>query len=131
MKIHSYNVAYRESEVTPMNVTALRLRMLRKERKMSQQQVADALGITRTAYNKYESGVITPSHKLRELMELFSVSADYLLGQDEAGQAAVRESSHIESQCRKYIDLSDSGRHIVDITLDAVYQREQKQPPSS
>lgn len=60
-----------------MNVTALRLRMLRKEKHLSQQQVADALGITRTAYNKYESGVTAPSRKLRELMDLFGVSADY------------------------------------------------------
>ena len=100
-----------------MNVTALRLRMLRKEKKMSQQQVADVLGITRTAYNKYESGVITPSRKLRELMDLFGVSADYLLGRDAEGQF------------RKYLGLSEGGRSIVDITLDAVYAREQKQPP--
>ena len=107
-----------------MNVTALRLRMLRKEKKMSQQQVADVLGITRTAYNKYESGVITPSRKLRELMDLFGVSADYLLGRDAEGATATREDSHVEGQFRKY-----PGRSIVDITLDAVYAREQKQPP--
>ena len=112
-----------------MNVTALRLRMLRKEKKMSQQQVADVLGITRTACNKYESGVITPSRKLRELMDLFGVSADYLLGRDAEGATATREDSHVEGQFRKYLGLSEGGRSIVDITLDAVYAREQKQPP--
>lgn len=92
-----------------MNVTALRLRMLRKEKKMSQQQVADVLGITRTAYNKYESGVITPSRKLRELMDLFGVSADYLLGRDAEGATATREDSHVEGQFRKYLGLSEGG----------------------
>ena len=96
--------------MTPMNVTALRLRMLRKEKKMSQQQVADVLGITRTAYNKYESGVITPSRKLRELMDLFGVSADYLLGRDAEGATATREDSHVEGQFRKYLGLSEGGR---------------------
>ena len=108
-----------------MNVTALRLRMLRKEKHLSQQQVADALGITRTAYNKYESGVITPSRRLSALCDLYGVSADYLLGKD--GQsAAPHDDTHIEGQFRKYLGLSDTGRGIVDITLDAVYQREQK-----
>ena len=112
-----------------MNVTALRLRMLRKEKKMSQQQVADVLGITRTAYNKYESGVITPSRKLRELMDLFGVSADYLLGRAADGAPAPPEASQVDGQFRKYLGLSEGGRSIVDITLDAVYAREQKQPP--
>jgi len=115
-------------EVNGMNVSALRLRMLRKEKKLSQQQVADALGITRTAYNKYESGTSSPSRKLRELMDLFGVSADYLLGRDEDGAKIAHEPARIESQLRKYLDLSDAGRSIVDITLDAVYQSEQKHP---
>ena len=109
-----------------MNVTALRLRMLRKEKHLSQQQVADALGITRPAYNKYESGVTAPSRKLRELMDLFGVSADYLLGKDAAAPETAHDDTRIEGQLRKYLGLSDAGRGIVDITLDAVYQREQK-----
>ena len=61
-------------------------------------------------------------------MDLFGVSADYLLGRDEEGVAVARKDSHIEGQFRKYLGLSDTGRSIVDITLDAVYQREQKPP---
>ena len=112
-----------------MNLTAQRLRALRKRKGLSQTEVARILGITRTAYNKYESGVITPSRKLRELMDLFGVSADYLLGRDAEGATATREDSHVEGQFRKYLGLSEGGRSIVDITLDAVYAREQKQPP--
>ena len=109
-----------------MNVTALRLRMLRKEKHLSQQQVADALGITRTAYNKYESGVITPSRRLSALCDLYGVSADYLLGKDADAPDTKPDDTRIEGQLRKYLGLSDAGRGIVDITLDAVYQREQK-----
>jgi len=37
----------------PLTATALRLRILRTKRHLSQQEMADILGITRTAYNKY------------------------------------------------------------------------------
>ncbi len=33
---------------------------------------------------------------------------------------------HMEHQVKKYIRLSDGGRKIVDITLDAVYAKEKK-----
>ncbi len=65
-----------------MNATAYRLRELRKKRGLSQQQVANILGISRTAYNKYEHGVIQPVRKLKELTALFGVTADYILGRD-------------------------------------------------
>ena len=50
-----------------MSVTGDRLRALRKEKGISQEAVAEVLGITRTAYNKYESGVIKTVRKLEEL----------------------------------------------------------------
>ena len=63
-----------------MSITGQRLRLLRAERKWSQEAVAKKLGISRTAYNKYENGAIHPVRKLKELADLFGVSADYILG---------------------------------------------------
>lgn len=65
-----------------MNITGDRLRKLRKEKSMSQGEVANSIGISRTAYNKYESGVIKPVRKLTELSRLFGVTTDFILGQD-------------------------------------------------
>ena len=109
-----------------MNVTACRLRTLREENRMSQQQVADFLGITRTAYNKYESGVIKPVRKLNELAVLFGVSADYILGINENLDAENVVNPHDHKQVKKYLSLSDGGKDIVDIMLNAIYEREQK-----
>ena len=39
-----------------MNVTATRLRKLREKEKLSQSEVAEKIGISRTAYVKYETG---------------------------------------------------------------------------
>ena len=54
-----------------------RCKILRQERGLTQQQVADALGISRSAYAYYE---IEPSLSvLWELAQYFQVSADSLL----------------------------------------------------
>lgn len=108
-----------------MNLTAQRLRALRKREGLSQTEVARILGITRTAYNKYESGASAPSRKLRELAQLYHVSTDYILGEEDALAEKLREADErTSSHLRKYLNLSDEGKDIVDITLDAVYARE-------
>lgn len=113
-----------------MNITAYRLRTLRQLHQLSQEDVAKYLGVTRTAYNKYESGNIKPIRKLNELADLFHVSTDYLLGRKESPlEAKLRQySPEVTNQLEKYLFLSDRGRSIVDITLDAVYEKEISEP---
>ena len=62
--------------------TGNRLRKLREEKQMSQEEVAKLIGVGRTTYLKYETGENKPTRKLKELSNLFSVSADYLLCND-------------------------------------------------
>lgn len=109
-----------------MEITACRLRELRKKFGLSQQQVADTLGISRTAYNKYESGIIKPVRKLNELAALFGVTSDYILGRDGIGfeDNAQKISPHAHRQVKKYLNLSEEGQDIVDIMLNAIYERE-------
>lgn len=107
-----------------MNLTACRLRELREKRHISQQKVAGYLGISRTAYNKYESGVIRPTRKLDKLAALFGVSVDYILGRTEEIPADRTTDPFLHEQWKKYLLLSDAGREMVDIMLDAVYKRE-------
>lgn len=58
-----------------------RLHILRTEKKRTQQQVADYLGITRPAYTAYEKGNRNPDYDLLvKLATYFDVSTDYLLG---------------------------------------------------
>ena len=63
-----------------MSVTADRLRKLREQRQLSQGEVAEKIGISRTAYVKYETGDTSPVRKLNELSKLFGVSTDYIMG---------------------------------------------------
>lgn len=58
-----------------------RLAKLREQNKLTRQDMADKLGITRQAYGNYESGKREPDYKtLLWLSEFFDVPTDYLLG---------------------------------------------------
>lgn len=58
-----------------------RLYKLRKERELSQNQVADLFGVDRSAVSLYESNERQPSVDLLiKMASVYHVSADYLLG---------------------------------------------------
>jgi transcriptional regulator with XRE-family HTH domain len=59
----------------------VKLCSLRTASGKSQQEIADLLHITRTAYNKYENGKSQPPlDKITLLANIFGVSSDFLLG---------------------------------------------------
>lgn len=58
-----------------------KLRSLRIEKKLTQKQVADRIGLAISAVSSYESGSRYPSYEaLIKLAYMFHVSTDYLLG---------------------------------------------------
>ena len=58
-----------------------RLRALREDNDLTQQQVAQALGTSQTMYARYERGANElPVRHLITLCKLYNISADYLLG---------------------------------------------------
>lgn len=111
-----------------MNITAYRLRALREQKGLSQRDVAERIGMTRAAYNKYERGTSRPVRKLDELSDLFGVTIDYLLGKDATPfeNELPDIASHDHDQIRKYLNLSEEGKVMVDIMLNAVSERERK-----
>lgn len=61
-----------------------RLRTLRTERKLTQDEVSRAMGITKAAYGYYETGRNLPSVEiLLKLSKYYGVTTDYLLGQSD------------------------------------------------
>lgn len=58
-----------------------RIRDLREDADLTQQQVAEVLGTSQTMYARYERGANElPIHHLLKLCELYQVSSDYILG---------------------------------------------------
>ena len=58
-----------------------RLRDLREDHDLSQEQIAELLGIQQTVYSRYERGAQTiPLQHLVTLVKYYTVSTDYMLG---------------------------------------------------
>ena len=61
-----------------------RIRDLREDNNLTQQQIADILGTSQTMYARYERGANElPIHHLLTLCAYYRVSADYILGLSE------------------------------------------------
>lgn len=64
-------------------ILGYRLRELRKENRMSQEDLGKLLGITKVSISGYENGTRAPSLDiLQGILDVFGVSADYLLGRE-------------------------------------------------
>lgn len=62
---------------------------LRKQKGLTQLELAEALNVSRQAISKWESGVTVPSiDNLKYLSDFYSVSVDYLIGsrEEDAGK---------------------------------------------
>lgn len=71
-----------------------RLIQLRKENKMTQADLADALNISRQAVSRWETGVALPStENLVELSRLYGVSVDAILDNDGIEEKATEEGT--------------------------------------
>lgn len=59
----------------------LRLKDLREDRDLKQEEIAKMLNISQTNYSKYELGKINiPISSLKKLAKYYNTSVDYLLG---------------------------------------------------
>ncbi len=64
-----------------LEIFAIRVKELRKQRRLSQTELGDVLGLTHKSISTIESGVRgTTIEKLILLAKFFEVSTDYLLG---------------------------------------------------
>lgn len=61
-----------------------RIKELRKESNISQQQLANAIGVSQKAIDFWEKGINEPKASyIISLSKFFKVSADYLLGLED------------------------------------------------
>mgnify|MGYP003606731628 CR=1 FL=1 len=58
---------------------------LRKNKKITQAEMADILGVARTTYSSYEQGRRTPDAEIqKKIADFFKVSLDFLHGRPES-----------------------------------------------
>jgi len=64
-----------------MSELGVRIRLLRTEKGMTQEEVGSLIGVTKYAVSLYESAKSTPNDDIKnQLADYFKVSVDYLLG---------------------------------------------------
>lgn len=74
-----------------------RIRNVREDRDLTQQQIADILGTSQTMYARYERGANElPIRHLIHLAKYYNLSADYLLGLNDK-----KNPLYVECQKRK------------------------------
>lgn len=76
-----------------------KLKSLRIEKKLTQKQIADRIGLAISAVSSYESGSRYPSYDvLVKLARIFHVSTDYLLGMTDKRNIDVSDLTDDEIQ---------------------------------
>lgn len=87
------------------------LKILRKFRKMSQEDVAQELGLTRSSYSGYENGVAEPGiENLIKMSAFFKVSLDDLLTKD-LNKLSTTEWENIEKGV--YVDVKGKNLRVL------------------
>ena len=81
-----------------------KLKELRKQKGMTQEELANQLYVSRTAVSKWESGRGYPNtESLKAMARFFSVSLDSLLSADEALNLAAEENKRREARLRSWV----------------------------
>ena len=79
-----------------------RIYRLRNDRNMTQEQLAEKLGVTRQSISKWEGDLVKPEiDKLKAIAKLFEISLDELIS-DEAGEKTPPETDRLERQIKIY-----------------------------
>lgn len=105
-----------------------RLKELRNCAKISQQQLADIIGISQQSINKYENHNVEPDiATLISLADYFHTSVDYLIGNSDINRIAEsvspldlnEEEMNLVSEYRKLIPQE---KNLVNCTIQAFNQ---------
>ncbi len=100
------------------------LRKLREESKVTQKQLADAIGISQQSINKYENHKIEPDiHTMIQIANYFQTSVDYLVGNTEIRRKIERtHPAELNSQelwlLVEYRRLSEKKRQSIHQIVD-------------
>lgn len=105
------------------------LKLLRKEYGISQQRLADEIGISQPSINKYENHDIEPEIEiLIRLADYFNTSVDYIIGHTDVR----RKIEHLEEYALNkteadlitcFRSLNDDERQCISLTVHTFMKR--------
>lgn len=107
-----------------------KIKKLRKEKKETQQQIADLLGVRRSTYGEYERGkILPPFNKIKILANHFNVSVDYFVSGNESAEnaeidvskqlnLAIQQLKNNEDLCFNGKPLDDESRELLITSIE-------------
>lgn len=111
--------------------TGERLTELRNKLGLSQEQMADKLGVKRSTYAKWEKDINKPTRKVNDIAAYFHVTTDYILGrtaQPTQPPATPPSTPALTPQDRellhKYHTLTPDHQQDIDHQLDFLYDKD-------
>lgn len=121
-----------------MNINS-KLKQLRKQKGISQEEAAQSLGVSLSSYQKYEreKSSVTPSiDVILRIADFYGVSTDYLLGRSPLEALELDISPVDDSEfLRQYMELPDLAKEIfVDVLTklaQAQKSKSKKAPPKA
>lgn len=103
-----------------------RLKKLRKQKNLSQQEIGEMTGMHFTNISRYERGLAMPnSDTLKKLSDALEVSGDYLIhGEVEDGARARFEDRELLRQFQTIQTFTEEDKMVVKKLLDAfIFQK--------
>lgn len=103
------------------------LRLLREEKGLSQQRLADMLNISQQAIFKYEKTANEPDiSTLIRLSQIFDVSVDYLIGNSEIRRHTEKTDSiplteHEYAHIQKWRGLPQNIKNSIDSLISSIH----------
>ncbi|EEM44693.1 XRE family transcriptional regulator [Bacillus thuringiensis] len=106
-----------------MNMFGQRLKDLRREKKLTQQDIADVLGIEKSNISRFESGKQSlSSENIIKTAKYFDVSVDYILGISDYKTINKKKEEQIPKDVVKLIKkintLSPEKRQLIESLID-------------
>lgn len=101
------------------------LKKLRENAGLSQQKLANQLGVTQQGIHSYEHGIYEPDiATLKQLAAYFDTSVDYLIGYTEIRKIEKADKFELNEEeadvIRKYRSLTKKNRKSLQLILDSL-----------
>lgn len=98
-----------------------KIRLLRSQNHLSQEELAVKMEVSRQTISKWESGITYPEiDKLIAISDIFHVSTDYLLKEPDTDQKDDQVNRLILKFLGAAQDMDDISKELVDIMRDGI-----------